>query len=129
MRHNITAIFLSLLLILLLSACGTHENTQDEDLMELNSLYSQIENIIGDAASDDPANCRVIGIGAKPCGGHWKYKVYSVQDTDTLLLSAIVELHYQKEKAFNHKWGICSDCMAVGPPRLACEDGHCVPVY
>ncbi len=133
MGYKSTAIVFSLLLILLFLGCGLNEsskeNTQDEDIQELEALCSQIENIIGDASSDDPADCRVIGFGAKPCGGPWSYLVYSVIDTDTLLLKAKVELHYLKEDAYNHKWGVCSDCVAIGPPRLICEDGHCVAVY
>lgn len=130
MRHKKTVINLSLILILLYSGCGVHENSQDEDLQELESLRGQITDIIGDALSDDPADCRVLGIGAKPCGGPWDYVVYSIVDTDTLLLQAKIEQHYIKEDAYNQKWGISSDCMFVGlPDSLICEDGRCVEVY
>ena len=134
MRGNKVLINLSLLLILLYSGCGVQdnlkENSQDEDRQELNFLASEIYNIIGDALSNDPADCRMIAFGSKPCGGPLGYLVYSINDTDTLLLVAKVELYNLKQEAHNNKWGINSDCMFVGPPdSLICEDGHCVAVY
>jgi hypothetical protein len=118
-------LFLSLILFLLCSGCGVHENTQEEDQQELEALADKINDIVGDASCNDVGDCRTIAFGSKPCGGPWSYLVYSIIDTDTLLLSARVELYNSEEAAYNRKWGIASDCMVVPPPRLICEDGHC----
>jgi len=135
MRNNYFIFGLSLIILLLLSGCGSDgtlssNTTIEEDQMELHRLAAEIENIIGGAQCDDPNNCRVIGFGAKPCGGVLTYLAYSIDRTNTILLKQKVDLYNKKNAAFNIKWGIASDCsIAPYPKDLTCEDGHCVAVY
>ena len=130
MSNRSFSIALILVLSISFASCGVNENSQEEDRQELESLKTQIDNIIGDASCTDPAECRVIAFGSKPCGGPWSYLIYSTVDTDTGALASRVELYDRKEDAYNSKWGISSDCMFVSPPdSLICEDGHCVAQY
>ena len=130
MRCKNMTIGLLFILALIISSCGMHENTQEEDERELESLANKINDIIGDASCNDSTDCRAIAFGSKPCGGPWSYLVYSIVDTDTILLAVDVDLYNSMEVNYNEKWGINSDCMVVPPPsRLVCEDGHCAAEY
>ena len=130
MRYKNMTIGLLFILALIISSCGMHENTKEEDERELESLANKINDIIGDASCNDSTDCRAIDFGSKPCGGPWSYLVYSVIDTDTIPLAVDVDLYNSMEVNYNEKWGINSDCMVVPPPsRLVCEDGHCAAEY
>jgi len=129
MNHKAVFSILILLAPLLVSGCGTHENTQDEDRQELDQLAAQIDGIVGDATCDDISDCRMIEFGTKPCGGPWGYLVYSIKETDTTFLAYKVAKYNGMDDAYNKKWGILSDCVMAPMPKLANHDGHCVGEY
>lgn len=74
---------------------------------------------------DDDAQCRSIAFGAKPCGGPWKYLLYSTKETDVDTLRKQVETYNEQNRRYNEQSGIVSDCMLATPPKTACLEGMC----
>ena len=116
---------------LVLSSCS---GTNEVDLggakyqAEMQLLEARIVYLIGDARCTDSTQCRAIAFGTKPCGGPWRYLVYSVASVDTLHLERLVRQYNAVNAAWNRSTGVASTCDIVGMPRVSSVDGRCVAV-
>ena len=109
-----------------LAACKDEDPAdEDADRARLARMEAEIDTLIGEAVCLDPADCRAIAFGDKPCGGPWSYKIYSVAGLDTLQLADQVAAYNKFNKVLNDRYGWMSDCMVVTPPRIGCVEGRC----
>lgn len=119
-------------LLAIVFGCSSEEpeTTQNEDLQELSTLKTEIEEItLKGICSISENNCDFIALGSKPCGGAQSYIVFSTSISIDLLKEK-VSIYNEKENEFNHKWGVTSDCTVVLPPiRVECIDGICTAIY
>ena len=123
--------FLSLLIPLIFVACSDNSylTTQELETKVIDKLKTEIITLTGDSGCSEEYACNFVGLGSKPCGGHWEYLLYSSK-VDTIKLLAKVEDYNRLEKDFNQKWDIISDCSFVMPPdSVICEDGKCTALY
>lgn len=103
--------------------------TQEGGKKVIDKLKTEIIVLAESSSCSEEDNCNFVGLGSKPCGGHWEYLLYS-SSIDTIELLAKVEEYNNLEIEFNQKWGIISDCSFVIPPdSVTCEDGKCKAVY
>ncbi|GGI22005.1 hypothetical protein [Pedobacter mendelii] len=90
---------------------------------------SDILKMSDQISCDNAADWRIVPIGAKGCGGASSFIAYSAK-IDTALFLQKVEQYTQKEKAFNEKWKLYSDCaLILAPKRIECADGKPKLVY
>jgi hypothetical protein len=89
-------------------------------------LDREIKAIIGAAACANDNECRVIGYGAKPCGGPGGYLSYSEKNTNVTLLEQKVSEFNALGRELNRRTDIMSDCMVVPKPRVSCIENRCV---
>jgi len=121
------------ILLAVVACTPTHTNngsdrktaSEAEDRARLEQMELEILAIIGDAECGDAAECRTIAFGAKPCGGPWRYLVYSAVDVDMDLLHQKVAEYYALNRDMNQKYGYFSDCMVAAQPTVGCVDGKC----
>ncbi len=101
-------------------------NEYDHDWQALAEMRNEIEALVGDGSCAGHGNCKVVGLGAKPCGGPWEWLVYSdfMMYEDEFL--ARVNEYNRYERALNTKWGKFSDCFYTAQPEVHCEFGRCV---
>ncbi len=132
MKHLNTIIFVIVAALTLLNCDFENDNsslTQQEELNELIAHKSYIKSLITNTSCSENSQCGFVGLGHKPCGGHWEYLVYS-SNNDTKLLLEQVAIYNLKEEAYNRKWNVVSDCAYVMPPiRVDCINNKCVAVY
>jgi len=67
------------------------ESAPPHDAMSFEDLDQQILNLIGVPTCVDVSSCASMAIGVKPCGGPWRYLVYSRAVTDEEALAAVVD--------------------------------------
>lgn len=96
------------------------------DSANMDQLRSRIDSLIGDAACTSASQCRLIGVGAKACGGPKGYRVYSVGRTDSVALASVVDQYNSREKELGRKEGRLSDCSMAAKPEIRVENGRCV---
>lgn len=96
------------------------------DKETLNTKYQSIEALVSVRTCADSSACAQIGIGSKPCGGPWRYVVYSRSSVDESELQRRVEDLFAFEKEYNRLHGIGSDCSVAREARPACVRGACV---
>lgn len=112
-------------LLLLFIACDK-QRTREDDFAKLADMKQTILIVAGAASANDSTDCRYVGLGSKPCGGPWEYLVYSIVDTDTLLLLELVGKYNTFEDELNRKYGRVSDCSITPPPVVGLVNGRCV---
>lgn len=92
---------------------------------EMEKVQKMITGEIGEAKADEESCCKALAIGAKPCGGPWKYLPYSARESDENKLKKLAERHYEANKKYNELTGLMSDCLFVEEPPVTLIDGIC----
>lgn len=69
--------------------------------------------------------CRVLGVGSRPCGGSERFMVYSTANTNEPLLLELVGAYNRKRAADNVREGLVSDCSVLPKPAVVLQDGIC----
>ncbi len=90
------------------------------------TLFAEIKAMVGTAAASEPAQCKKVGFGHKPCGGPASYLIYSTQGLDETLLLQKVSRYNQLMQAEQQRLGLVSDCAVVPEPGVALVGGFCV---
>jgi len=130
MIKNITSIIKTIALVAIVFSCtNTTEITQESEKTELAILQEEIVQLITTGTCTQNTDCDFIAFGSKPCGGPWNYLVFSTT-INVELLKERVATYNETETAYNIKWSVVSDCMAIAPPTsVQCVNGDCVAIY
>jgi hypothetical protein len=91
----------------------------------LAALETEITAAIGEPKAANATACNAIAFGAKPCGGPWKYLIYSAEQTDPKRLERLVKEYNELEAEQNQELGLMSDCMFVMEPKVSLVSGVC----
>lgn len=95
------------------------------DRRRLESLEREIRAEVATPRAAKLSQCRAIAFGAKPCGGPWRYLIFSTSTSDVERLETLVAEYNALERKINKEEGRASDCSFVGKPGLALRDGIC----
>lgn len=87
---------------------------------------AEIIRLIGQAKADSPAQCRVLALGHKACGGPEAYAAYSVAQTDEALLLQHAQRYKELQQMWQKSEGMYSDCAIVPEPQVSWVGGYCV---
>lgn len=102
-----------------------HKVTVGLDKAELKALYNDIVQTAGKAQANNVAQCRVVGLGAKACGGPQSYLVYSTLNGNESDLLQKVERYNALMRMQNEQQGLLSDCAIVPEPGVVLVEGFC----
>lgn len=91
----------------------------------LEALAKKIRTEVATPKADRVAQCRAAAFGAKPCGGPWRYVVYSTKVSDAKKLESMIGEYNALEKTINREEGRASDCAFVAEPDVALIGGVC----
>ncbi len=111
-------------LLMFLVACEK-EKVIVGDSERLRFMEQEILAMIQDKSCQGERICGTIAFGSKPCGGPWKYLIYSLTPAEVEVLREKVEDYNVLEAEVNHREGKISDCFMVSPPPVTCLDGKC----
>ena len=118
------------LLAAALAAAGCASRVADElagdDARRLARLSVRIDAEIGGARAGRSNQCRVLAVGAKPCGGPREFRAYSAVGTNVPRLEALAAEYAAVDRARNERLGLGSDCAVEEPPPVGLEGGRCV---
>lgn len=90
------------------------------------ALYQQLQQEIGNAACDAPAQCRTLAIGHKSCGGPERYAAWSTKAGNAARIEQLGADYAAARKADDTGSGMISNCMMVMDPGATCSAGRCV---
>jgi len=114
---------------LLLAACsksGVAGASREDDAATLQMMREEIDKLIEDRSCGASPDCAFIAAGSKPCGGPWRYLVYSRPNVDEALLREKIDALNSFEHLYNLTHRIVSDCAVPPVPVPGCVRGACV---
>ncbi|TKC05478.1 hypothetical protein FA048_17265 [Pedobacter polaris] len=130
MKHILSKGLLIVSLFFVVNGCEEKDlyNRKQED-KEITALKKEIENIANQHTCENAGEWKFTAIGSKACGGPTGYIAYAVKIDEAEFLEKVA-LYTEKQKAYNVKWDVASDCMFVMPPKgIECVDGKPKFVY
>ncbi len=93
--------------------------------LDTRQLQLRLERLTENKECEQDNQCKVIGVGARPCGGPDQYLIYSTLHTDEKMLSYTNERYQKLKKQQNEKLGLMSTCQMLMPPASACVAKKC----
>jgi hypothetical protein len=91
------------------------------DVPDAAQRNARIMQTIGNAECDSDAQCRVIGIGARACGGPQRYVAWSTLATDEAALRELVEADAVESRKAQEKARMSSTCVTPHVPAAQCR--------
>jgi len=68
------------------------------------------------------ADCDVLAVGARACGGPSGFFVYSVKSSNVENIRSLAQLTTQLEKQYNTENSVMSICSMAMPPSAVCDE-------
>lgn len=91
-------------------------------------LRERITLMIDAARCNNIVNCRVLGLGSRPCGGPEDYVAYSIWDTQVdEIRSLAAEYNFLREEV-DAAAGKVGTCDVLPEPAVNCVNARCVTV-
>lgn len=82
-----------------------------------------------DLSCRNVADCQVLEIGSKACGGPQKYLISSKANLNFSQIETLSDLTVKREDQYNDRYNVQSDCLALMPPKVNCISKLCTPIH
>lgn len=122
-----------MLAIMLLNSCvgawgisARAENPAEASVPQLAKLRSEINTLIGNAQCSNLVNCRIAGLGARPCGGAAEYIAFSWINTDRAGIDTKVAEYNIVYDDYLSKQPQAGACVVLPEPVANCVRNRCV---
>lgn len=121
-RLTFSAVFFVVLVVAMACEKQSMIGSPEAESLLLERLHHEIDSLASSYPCDDAAEWRFTAVGEKPCGGPAGYVAYSTE-LDTAVFLHKVEIYTQRQRSYNAKWNVVSDCLFLTPPsRVVCQD-------
>lgn len=98
-----------------------------ETLQSLKALKNAAKMLAkADLSCDADADCVVVPLGARACGGPSEFTITSKSNANLDDVMALAKSSKEKQKRYNRENRIRSSCVIARAPEVACDDGRCV---
>ena len=91
----------------------------------LNAVHREIVSLIGEPRCANLVHCRVLGLGARPCGGPSEYLAFSSLTANREVLEAKAYEYDFLQEEVNRSKGAVGSCEVLPAPRATCVNGRC----
>ena len=115
-------------LVLGIGVSFSHTCGAETDKEAVVRLRGEIMALIGDASCRNVVNCRVVGLGARPCGGPEEYVAYSIWRTMSDGFGNLVSEYNLISEDLAIDSGVTSSCERIEEPAADCVNDRCVTV-
>lgn len=123
-------------LSLLVSGCATIPkqteglvNQLDGPLAQLQvdtkQLHQRMQRLTEDKSCRESAECKVLAVGIRPCGGPEQYLAYSAINTDEKLLAITNDRYTKLKQQQQQRLGLRSTCQMLPQPIAQCKLRQC----
>lgn len=111
-------------LLSLTQACtqASSENTNASP----QDLYAQIQQAASIEGCTSSADCGLLPIGSKPCGGPEAYMPYSKTNSDVAALEKMGKRYEEMREQYNKDNQMMGTCQVTPKPNVSCVRNQCV---
>ena len=106
------------------------ENKNKHDLesvtnQSLNEQKAKLQELTANKSCDTSAQCQVIAVGSRACGGPSQYAIYSNKNVNSDTVQTLASDITVAEKVFNEKNNMMSICQHLEEPAAQCINNQC----
>lgn len=119
--------YLSILFFAPLVACSEVTNDHNSVASDKagNDYLEQIQTAIADTSCNSDADCGLVEVGAKPCGGPDTYEPYSKPNVDEAKLQELATTYKKERQDYFKENQIMGICVVTPKPNVACVNSQC----
>lgn len=114
--------------LLPLMACS-QAGSKDESTTAKNKpvdYQQQIQAAIADKSCNSDADCALVEVGAKPCGGPETYEPYSKPNVDEARLQELAVAYKKERQDYFKDNQIMGICVVTPKPSVSCVNNQCI---
>ncbi len=93
---------------------------------DIKTAKKELNALIANTQCDTSAQCKVMPVGSKACGGPSDYVVYSTKAANEGQVSSLAKQITALEKAYNTQNEMMSTCQHLTAPSTQCVENKCV---
>ena len=93
--------------------------------IEVGNTLQALRDAIGTPICETDADCHVVGVGAKACGGPEGYLPWSSRTSDATTIQSLAEQHKTVREAEIAASGEISTCEILLKPAVHCQAKRC----
>lgn len=123
-------------LLMLISGCTTLPKQTDGLVNQLDGplaqlqvdtkqLHQRMQRLTEDKSCRETAECKVLAVGSRPCGGPEQYLAYSAVNTDEKLLEITNDRYTKLKQQQQQRLGLRSTCQMLPEPLAQCKMRQC----
>lgn len=123
-------------LLMLISGCTTLPKQTDGLVNQLDGplaqlqvdtkqLHQRMQRLTEDKSCRETAECKVLAVGSRPCGGPEQYLAYSAVNTDEKLLAITNDRYTKLKQQQQQRLGLRSTCQMLPEPLAQCKMRQC----
>lgn len=121
---KILAAVLTFGLITMTQSC-TKANS-DEQSTAPQDLYAKIQKAASNQGCTSDADCELLPMGAKPCGGPEGYMAYSKNNSDEAQLQKMAQNYKESRQKYNEDNQVMGTCVVTPKPLVSCVRNQCM---
>lgn len=95
---------------------------------KVHDLHQQLSQKTADTTCDSSAQCKVLAVGSRACGGPSKHIIYSTKNVDEAEVKQLAKQLTASEKQFNAETGMVSICQHLSAPSTQCIENKCAKI-
>jgi hypothetical protein len=127
MRNLFLCLGLGLLASISVSISGAETPQKvDKRIAQRARLNDEVLRLSQPLKCSSDADCASLPMGSKPCGGPWKYVLYSKKNSKVPALKKKLSEYNKLDQKINEAQQVMSDCSMALEPNLKCEKSMCV---
>ncbi|MCQ8880101.1 hypothetical protein NQT69_19050 [Pseudoalteromonas shioyasakiensis] len=107
-------------------AIDSQSETISKDSIQ--AAHAQLKSLTADLSCDTSAQCQVLPVGSRACGGPSSYLVFSTKNSDSEKVEQIAKRITSLESQLNAQTGMMSICQHLTAPAAQCSSNKCVKV-
>lgn len=124
-KHLKYIIALTLAPLVACSQAGNQDNPENSDTKPVD-FQQQIQAAIADKSCSSDADCALVEVGAKPCGGPETYEPYSKPNVDEARLQELAAAYKKERQDYFKENQIMGICVVTPKPHVSCANNQCV---
>lgn len=98
----------------------------DEQTTSPQDLYAKIQKSASNQGCISSADCGLLPIGAKPCGGSEAYMAYSKNNSDEAQLQKMAQSYKESRQKYNEEHQVMGMCVVTPKPHVSCVRNQCM---
>jgi hypothetical protein len=98
----------------------------DKTIAQRARLNDEVLRLSQPLTCSSDSDCASLAMGSKPCGGPWKYVIYSKKNSKVPALKKKLGDYNKLDQHVNQSQNTMSDCSMLIEPNLACVKSICI---